>query len=91
MDCIEKSVLRNRVEKTYQIIPNHHSKIAIELLRESHEMPNEWRSKFQEHSAALIVEAKLLGAWSLNSVTLLSTMWTDRRKFRSKTSDNMDS
>ena len=40
-------------------------------------MPNELCSKFEEHSVAPVVVAKLHGAWSLNRVTQLLTMWTD--------------
>ena len=40
-------------------------------------MPNELCFKFEEHSVALIVGAKLHGAWGPNSVTLLLAMWTD--------------
>ena len=64
-------------EQSCKHLPHRHSKIPTELLRESHEMPNELCSKFEGRSVAPVVGAKLLGAWNLNRMTQLLTMWTD--------------
>ena len=74
LNCIMQEV--GLAEQSWKNL-NRHSKIPNELLRESHEMPNELCSKFEEHSVAPVVGAKLRGAWSLNRVTQLLTMWTD--------------
>ena len=64
-------------EQSCKHLPHRHSKIPTELLLESHEMPNELCSKFEGRSVAPVVGAKLLGAWNLNRMTQLLTMWTD--------------